>query len=49
MLDPCVEYFCLPEQQVDPQLQLQGTLESSSVNNADDRGGGTNGAPESKL
>jgi hypothetical protein len=48
---PCTRQFFgfPPEQQFPPQLQLHKPLESSSLKSADERGGGTNGAPESKL
>ena len=48
---PCTrQFFWLPaQQQFPPQLQLHKPLESSSLKSADERGGGTNGAPESKL
>ena len=42
-------FLLAPQQQFPPQLQLQRPLESSSLKSADERGGGTNGAPESKL
>ena len=47
-LTPAVLVCPLP-QQFPPQLQLHKPLESSPPSNAEERGGGTNGAPESRL